>query len=178
MNELIGVITVVILGNMSLVAFFLVLKALFPGRLARTRQVAGAMPGRALIVGLVNFLFFGAVGLSLFALGQQLGAPVLLIPALLVIAVLAVTLSFGLAGMAQLVGERLIPQPDGDPPSGIPWTGHRQNIELRRSIWGTLALSFACLLPLVGWFGLLPYSGMLGFGALIISFFRYTDRPG
>ena len=32
-------------------------------------------------------------------------------------------------------------------------------------------LPLACCLPLVGWFGLLPYISLLGLGALVISFF-------
>ena len=163
MTDLIHPILLILGFNLTLVVFFVVLNALFPRRVARTRTVADAMPGRAFAVGLVNFLFFGAITFILFTLVGQVGNDllriILALPALFFLSVLSVGLSFGLAGVVQLVGERLA----------------ASQTELRRTVWGALALSLGSSLPFVGWFGLLPYAGLLGLGAFIVGFF-YRER--
>ena len=81
---------------------------------------------------------------------------ILTIPALLIAALLTIILSFGLAGMVNLVGERIMPE----------------HSSLKKTVWGTVLLTFACALPFVGWFLLLPYVAFLGFGAVILGFFQ------
>ena len=162
MNENTRPIILFVLVTVSLVAFFVVLKALFPHRLAKTSAVADAMPGRAFLVGLVNFLFFGALATAFLALNDRFGGGLLVIPALFFLTPLTLGLSFGLGGITQLLGQRLVPQ----------------KTELQRTIWGALALGLACLLPFVGWFGLLPYTALLGLGAFIISFFYRLPQEG
>lgn len=160
MSEIIRPISFLVLGSLSLAAFFVVMSVLFPHRVDRTRLVADLMPGRALAVGVVNFLFFSAIAGAFVALGQWTRFGLLGIPALFFLVVLAIGILFGLTGVVQLVGERL-----ASPTSAV-----------RRTVWGALALGWACLLPFVGWFGLLPYAGLLGLGAFIVSFF-YRERP-
>ena len=159
MTDLIRPILLILGFDLALVAFFVVLTALFPRRVAKTKAVAGLMPGRAFAVGLVNFLFFGAVTFILFTLAGQAGNDllrvILTLPALFFLSALSVGVSFGLAGMVGLVGERLA----------------ASQTEIRRTVWGALALSLGSSLPFVGWFGLLPYAGLLGLGAFIVSFF-------
>ncbi len=159
MNDAIRLILFGLLVNLALVAFFVVLTALFPRRVAKTKTVADLMPGRAFAVGLVNFLFFGAITFILFTLvgqvGNELLRVILALPALFFLSALSVGLSFGLTGVVQLVGERIA----------------ASQTEIRRTVWGALALSLGSSLPFVGWFGLLPYAGLLGLGAFIVSFF-------
>ena len=159
MQDALRIITLLILINIGLGAYFLTLGVLFPRRVAKTRTVADLMPGRSFAVGLVNFLFFGAITLVLFNIAERIGNDVLktilTLPALFFLAVLGIGLSFGLAGMVQLVGERLAPA----------------QTSFRRTLWGALALSLGSSLPFVGWFLLLPYAGLLGLGAFIIGFF-------
>src|ERR1051325_4514974 len=112
--------------TLSLVVFFIVLKALFPQRLAKTSVVADAMPGRAFLVGLVNFLFFGALAIAFLALNDRFGRGFLVIPALFFLTPLTLGLSFGLGGITQLLGQRLVPQ----------------KTELQPTIWGALAPGF------------------------------------
>ena len=64
-------------------------------------------------------------------------------------------LSFGLTGMVGVLGERIFP----DQPA---W---------KRTLWSTLALSLGSAVPVAGWFLLLPYVGLTGLGAFILSFF-------
>ncbi len=149
---LIAVLLGLALLAVSLIAFFGVLAALFGRRVERARQLAAQTPARAFLVGLVNCLFLGAISLGLIALSRAIG-PIAALPALAILAVLAIGLAFGLAGVAQLLGERLFPGRDG----------------LARTALGTLALALGCVLPYAGWYGLLPYLALLGLGAFVIG---------
>jgi hypothetical protein len=161
MDDLFRAVVVIVLGNLVLVPFCLGQDALFPARLARARAAAEQMPGRAFVVGLVNLLFFGTVALGISALADRTGAELLRLPALGIAAGLAVGLSFGLNAVSALAGARLRPQDSA----------------LRQKVWGTLILSLGSTLPVLGWFGLLPYIGCLGLGAVIISFIPRAAEP-
>lgn len=162
MNDSIGVFVVFFALTLLLVPFFIVIGALFPKRTAKTQSILDLMPGRTLVVGLVNFVFFVAVGMVLLIVAEQtedLLKAILSFPALAIFTVLAITLSFGLAGMVNLIGERVSPTQSG-------W---------RRTLWGTLLLGIGCSVPFVGWFLLLPYAACAGIGAFITGFFQ-PDR--
>ncbi len=152
--------------NIGLVAYFLAIRALFPRRVARARAVADQMPGRSFAIGLVNSLFFGAILLVLLGLGGNINneffRSILTLPAILILTLLGIGLSFGLAGIVELIGERLAPA----------------QTAFRRTLWGTLALSLGSSLPFVGWFLLLPYAGLLGLGAFIVGFFYREQSVG
>jgi hypothetical protein len=164
MNDFINLLALLFLGSLSLTALFTALSVLFPKRTGQTSKVADLMPGRATLVGLVNFLFFGAAGLTLLTLAERVGNGLLkiifLLPALVFLVVLFISLCFGLAGVALLVGQRLAPQRG----------------EVAQVMAGTLVVGWGSALPFVGWFLLLPYIGWLGLGAFIIAFF-YRERP-
>ncbi len=159
MIPLARLIAALVLGSLSLVAFFLVVSALFPDRVARTRASAENTPGRSFVIGLVNLIFFGAVSLASFALNERGGGGLLAIPGLVALALLCIGVVFGLAGLAGLVGERLAPS---QPAVG-------------RTVCGVLALAWAGATPFAGWFLLLPYVSALGLGAFVLSFF-YAGR--
>ena len=146
---------VLIYGSLALVAFFLVLPALFPRRISRTQAIAEAMPARAFVVGLVNLIFGSAVVLALLALGQWTSIQLFGLPALAVLALMAAAAAGGLGGVVQVIGARLLPEQPGP----------------RRTALAALALSWACTVPFLGWFGLLPFAAALGLGAFILTFF-------
>lgn len=156
MAEIFQIVVLTIASLFSLAAFFAVLQALFPDRLVRTQELAASTPGRSTLIGLVNFIFFSALGLAFTALADRVGNEILRLPTLLILAGLVIGLSFGLAAIAALLAERLVPQSAG-------W---------KRSAWGATLLGLACALPFAGWFALLPYTSLLGLGAFIASFFR------
>jgi hypothetical protein len=159
MSDVIRLFLILILLVVGFSAYFLVVNALFASRIAHTRSIAQSMPGRSFGIGLVNFVFFAVIALVLFSLAENtvpFVRSVLTIPGLIILGVLAVALSLGLAGMSNLIGERLFP----DLPS---W---------KQTLWGTICLSLACALPFVGWFLLLPYVGSIGIGAVILGFFQ------
>ena len=145
----------------SLIAFFSLLQILFPGRIAKIQMAIEDRPGRSFLLGLVNFAFFLAIGLGLFALSGKGSIQVLAVITVIYMAALAVGVCFGLAGVVQLVGRRLA----------------AQETDFKRSLWGSLALILASYLPFVGWFILFPYTGLLGFGGLVLSILNRTQKP-
>jgi hypothetical protein len=153
MNDGIGLIFIVVLGGITAVASFSVIRALFPGAVENTRSIVENTTGRAFLIGLVNLLFLGAVSVGFFALGENLGFQLLALPALLIMAFLAVGTTIGFTSLVPLVGERLFPEHE----------------EFQRIIRGGAMLLLACLAPYVGWFGLLPYVAVLGLGAFILG---------
>lgn len=163
MNELLTVTLVILVLTLNLIPFFMVLTALFPARTAKTQATANQMPGRALVIGMVNFIFFLVLALALFSLSERVEGllkVILLFPALAFTVLLAIALSFGLGSMAALVGERLAP-------AQAAW---------KRTFWGALLLGLGGSVPLLGWFLLLPYAAWVGMGAFIIGFFQKTNH--
>ncbi|MBE0670711.1 MAG: hypothetical protein IH588_08995 [Anaerolineales bacterium] len=159
MTDILRIFFIVILLTITLAAYFLVIGALFTSRVIKTQSIINQTSGRAFGLGLVNFFFFGLIAFVMLSLAENAGSfvkGVLTIPALLILAFLSVLLSLGLTGMVNVLGERLF----SDLPS---W---------RRNIWGTVILCFACALPFVGWFLLLPYISFVGIGASILGFFQ------
>ncbi len=163
MTDILRLTFIIILLTIALAAYFLVIGALFANRAAKTQRVITAMPGRSFGVGLVNFAFFGVIALVLFSVAGNAGdfiRFILTVPALLITAVLAIMLSFGLAGTSKMLGERIFT----DQPA---W---------KQTTWGTVILSFACALPIVGWFLLFPYFGFVGIGAFILGLFQHENN--
>jgi hypothetical protein len=144
-----------IYGSLALVAFFAVMVALFPRRVGQTQAMLEAMPGRSFVVGLVNLIFGSAVVLALLALAQWTHIQLLGVPALAVLGIIVIAIAFGLAGLLQMLGGRLLPQ---QPP-------------VQRTAAATLALSWACSLPFLGWFILLPFAVALGLGGFMLTLF-------
>jgi hypothetical protein len=159
MTDILRPFIIIILLTASLAAYFLVIGALFAKRVARTQRVINQLLGRAFLVGLVNLLFFGVIAIVLFSVAENAGGVIkviLTMPALLITAVLMVMLSFGLASMVNVIGERVFPE----------------HSAVKKTAGGTVIIAFACALPFVGWFLLLPYAGLVGFGAVILGFFQ------
>ena len=159
MNDILRIFFIVILLTITLAAYFLVIGVLFANRVTKTQSIINQTPGRAFGLGLVNFLFFGLIAVVLLSVADSANSFVkglLTIPALVILAFLTVLLSLGLTGMVNVLGERLF----------------ADTILWKRNIWSAVILCFACALPFVGWFLLLPYIGFVGVGASILGFFQ------
>jgi hypothetical protein len=146
----------------SLCAYFLVMGVLFPRRISKTQQAAVQLPWRSLGLGFVNLFFFGSIGIVLISIGDNAGGVIqgiLSVPAFLILGVLAVLLSIGLTGIVNDLGTRLF----ADAPA---W---------KQTVWSSVTLTFACGLPFIGWFLLLPGVIFLGIGATILGFFQRGD---
>jgi hypothetical protein len=144
-----------VLGVICVVSLFLVIDALFREVVEKTQRAVQDTPGRSFLIGLVNFLFFGLVGIGLDAFAQNIQVQVLRILPLIFFVVLVIGLVFGLVGMAALVAKRLFPEQIG-------W---------RRTASGASILTLACLTPYIGWFALLPYIGLRGLGGFVLACF-------
>jgi hypothetical protein len=162
MTDILRLLLILLLLTTSFSAYFLVVGALFPSRVTKSQRVLNQMTGRSLGVGFVNFLFFGVIAIVLFSIAENTGGllrGILTIPALVITAVLTVLLSFGLTGVVNELGTRLIPD----------------QASMKQTLWGSIVLTFACALPFVGWFLLLPYVAFLSVGATILGFLQRNE---
>jgi hypothetical protein len=157
--EIIGALIIALATGICLIALFNVLAALFPTRIEHTRHAAETSMVRAFFLGLVNFLFLGALMLGFIALGENIHR-VFFIPAIFFLGVVSVGVTLGLGGIVQMTGNRMFPEKSA----------------LHRTTWGTSALYLACLTPFIGWFGVFIYIGLLGLGSFILSFFRKEPK--
>jgi hypothetical protein len=151
---------IIILLTITFASYFLVINALFINRVNKTQHVINQTPGRSFGLGLVNALFFGAIGIFLLILidGNANRVPpvlraILLFPTIIVWTFLISLASIGLTSMVKVLSERIFP----DLPS---W---------KQIVWGSVVLCFACALPFVGWFLLIPCILFIGIGAAILG---------
>jgi hypothetical protein len=156
-----GIVLLTLLTGVSLIALFFGYRLLFPRVVERSRLAADRSPGRAFTVGLVNFLFFGAVGLGFATISDGAGGNLFLFPAMVILAVLSVGIFIGLTGIVLLLGERMMPE---------------QNLR-RQTFWGGVVIILASLTPFIGWFIFFPYVGLVGLGGFIIGWFRRNRIP-
>ncbi len=161
MGDGMGMLTIILAVGVSLAALSAVGGALFPRPVGWTRQAAEGQAARAFLVGLVNAIFVIALAMGAGALGEATGLTFLPIVSVILLAVLVVGATFGLMGMAELIGERLFPT---SRPMG-------------QTLGGAAALLLACLAPYVGWFGLLPYAGLRGLGGFILGWLGTRAKP-
>lgn len=164
MSDMLRIFFVILILTLGFVAYFLAASALFPQRVAKTKMIGINMPGRSFGIGLVNFSFFSVIAIILISISDKIGngffKGVVIFPALIILASIAIVLTFGLTGIASQVGERIIPD-------AILW---------KQTAAGTICLCFACSLPFVGWFLLFPYIGFVGIGAFILGIFQREPK--
>ncbi|MDZ4860738.1 MAG: hypothetical protein SGI88_17320 [Candidatus Hydrogenedentes bacterium] len=147
----------IILGTLiTLVSYWLLFEALFKKMVKQASIEYEQHPLRATFVGLVSGAPLFGISLALLnsAAGLKFVGVVLLSVVLLVGLV-------GSAGLARLVGARLASATD----ASFPW---------RRVLRGGIVLSITFVLPIVGWFIVLPLTLASGFGAVVVS--RWTQR--
>lgn len=155
------VLAVLVLFGVCPLAFFPVLDVFFRSRVERITQILQEAPARSFWVGVANFAFFAILILALVGIGKAVGNEGVVGLAVVILSIpLILGLIFGLAGAVKITGSRLLPEAG----------------RIKQTILGTAALGGACALPFVGWFGLLPYVGLLGLGAVMLSFFA-RPRP-
>jgi hypothetical protein len=148
----VGLLGLLLLG-IGLVALMLTTAALWPRFIARARDNLETSPGKTFLIGLVNYLFFGAIALVTLNLGPAAVIGVGLSSILLVGTLL------GLPAAATLVGVRLY---------GL---RERETTRWNEVVAGSVALYLAVLLPVVGWFFALPALCLWSFGAAALTLF-------
>lgn len=156
MNDIFRLFFIVVLLTLSFTSYFLVIGALFTNRITKTQNVINLTPGRSFGLGMVNFLFFGAITFGLLSIAESTRPFIkglLTIPALLILTFLIVLSSIGLTSMVKVLSERIFPDLTS-------W---------KQMLWGSAILCFACALPFVGWFLLIPCVMFIGIGAAILG---------
>ena len=143
-------IVFLILGTQAvMVSYWLLAAALFPRALRRSRTAYDERSGRLTIAGVLATVPMLLLGAGLLQQGPH---PLLkLIGAILVSTPVALGLA-GSAGLCDRIGAGL----PGDADDRLPW---------RRVMRGGVVLSFAFVLPVIGWFVLLPWTLVSGVGA-------------
>lgn len=154
-------IVLALLSGVGLTGFFLAVGAFFPGVVEPSRRAADRSPGRSFVVGLVNWVFLGALGLGFSALADSSGVEFFQLLTVLAFSLLAILLAYGLTGLSQLAGTRLIP------------TAH----PVWQQVLGSWALILGGLTPFVGWFLLFPYFSIVAVGAVLLGWVRSRGRP-
>jgi hypothetical protein len=154
-------ITLAVLGFLlSLQGLWLLCRALWPRRVAAAAARCGRSPVTSFLVGLpvtaLVAVAVGAAGKALGAAGQAIAFGVLCL--------YMVYAHTGVAGFVTHLGRRL-PSPADE---ARPWAA---------TVRGGVVLELAYVVPLVGWFVLLPASVILGAGAMTLSFFRIKSVP-
>ncbi len=162
MTQTFGTILIIIGGCVTLVALFTVLSLLIPRAAERTRTVLLEHPVRSFLIGLVNFLFSAAVAGVLAQLGGA-WASVFAILAFLILVWLVVPALVGTAAIVCLLRERM---GAGDPS------------HVRGTIWASLLLVLAMLVPFVGWFVFTPIVLLTGLGAALFTLIRRERSQG
>jgi hypothetical protein len=156
MAEGLQIFIIVLFSWGTLAALLVLLPALLPERVARAQQIAQTSPGRAFVIGLVNFLFFGVVA-AIFTNGGEAGGLIALIISLAIVAIMAV----GLAAINQIVQGRLYANEGG----------------VKVGLKTAVLLIASCLLPLLGWLVVMPILLLISLGAGIIALVRRKSAP-
>ena len=140
-----------ILIGVCVMALLLVIAALWPGFTSRAQDHLVDSTGKAFLVGLVNYLFLGAIALVLLNLG-----PIAAI-GLVLGGILLLGTYLGLPAAAGLVGARLCALRETE---ATRWG---------EVVTGGTALYLAAFVPGVGWFLLLPALCLWSFGATVLA---------
>ena len=159
MNNIFGLLLVILFGGAGLISIFAIVNLLLPISVERTRTSLETNMGRSLLLGIVNSLFAGALFALCFWLAQRMGGLVagvfIFLGGLIGLAVTLSTL-LGLVAATSLLGTRI-----GETKS--PVTTHLR---------GGVMLLLACLTPYFGWFVFTPLVVWTAFGASIQALFR------
>jgi hypothetical protein len=153
MADVFKIVFLVLGALLVLEAYWLASAALFPGWVARAREVYDARPVRATLVGALVAAPLGIVGV-----GAATNAPngaLKLVGALLASVPILLALG-GSTGLALRIGAGLALPAD----ELAPW---------RRVLRGGIVLSLTFLLPVVGWFVVLPWALVSGVGAALLA---------
>ncbi len=153
MDQVFPILILTVLTGLCLVAFFVTLQAFFSRVLERSRSIAAESASRSFSIGLVNVIFFIALGVALLSLGQNTGVGLFFVLALLIGLILLIGILFGTTAMVLLLKDRLFPGQLGNRPLALA---------------GSVA-TLACLTPYIGWFGLFPYLVFRGMGAYVMT---------
>jgi hypothetical protein len=149
-------IVLIILVWPSSTAFLIIIETLFSNVVQEIRDIAEDSPGRSFGLGSVNGIFLIALTALFMFLSPKLNpfflSLLLTLLGLFIAAVFIIGLIFGLASMSLLIGDRLFPS---------------HSLFRKRGYAAGITI-LGCMTPGIGWWGLLPYLLLVGFGAFVI----------
>lgn len=153
MGEALIVLLMVIAVGITVTAFLMILQMLFSSFVEEIKSVTMASHGRSLVIGFVNTFFLAVITVGLWSISENTGIGILAVIALLIFVFFTIGLAMGLTAIACMLGERLRPDK-------VAW---------QQTLSGGVVMILASVTPYVGWFLLLPYLGLRGFGAFIMT---------
>lgn len=146
----------VILGlALALVSLTLLVRGLWP----RAVRISTERIERGLVVPLLVGLPIAFVPIFAAAVSAKLGGPIGTIAGAVILSITVFHAFIGIAGLATCIGQRLASSSDVH----RPW---------RATMRGAVVIVLAGLLPIIGWFVLLPLVFALGTGAASIALAR------
>jgi hypothetical protein len=164
MDQLFNLILLVAAGIVTVVALLAAINLLLPRPVQKVQQNLERSLGRSTLLGLVNFLFFGAIFTLAIWLSEQSGnfvAGIFVFLAGLIGIGIIVMAVFGLVAFANLLGERI---------------GDKSNSPFKANLRGGLLLILAGIAPYIGWFLFTPLVVWAGLGAAITAFVRRREK--
>lgn len=153
MTELFTITLAGSLLTITIAALCTVLQILYPRAIADAQNIYEIAPRRSFWFGLINLLLFGILLLVLLALRDESGEDIFNLIAIVVAIPPLLGSLYGLAAIAKMIGERLLP-------------AHNEHIHIAA---GSSVLTLACLVPFIGWFGLFPLLTITGLGASVLA---------
>ena len=163
MNDIFGILTIVLFSGTSLLAFFVAVVLLLPGPITETQKTLEGAGGRSLLLGLVNFIFFGLLaGVCVWAaekVGGVLAGILILIAGLTLLALTAFSV-IGLIAVADLLGKRI----------------GSETTQFKNILRGGGVLILSGLTPYIGWFVFTPLVIWAGLGAAISTLVRKREK--
>jgi len=165
MNNILGLLFLIVFGGVGLISIFVVINVLLPTFLEQTRMALETSPGRSLLLGLINFLCIGVVDalliwLAQLASGTKILSGILVIIGGLITSALALLAFLGLASFADLLGHHI-----GEPKN-----------EFLAILRGGVLLILAGLTPFIGWFAFTPLMILTALGGAIQTIFRQRGK--
>ncbi len=159
MDNAFNLLLVILFGGISLLAFFATLVLLLPKPIMQTQQVLETSGGRSLLLGLVNFIFFGMLATLGVWLGEKTGgllAGIFVVLSSIIILAIAFLTLIGLVALANLLGTRI----------------GKKSTPFVTILRGGGLLILAALAPYVGWFLFAPLAVWASFGGAISALIR------
>ena len=153
MDQGIAIIFIAIGVAISLVAFFTVVNVVFSTLVTKMEEKSDESPGRSFFLGLLNTAFIAVLSLALWSIAENSGIGILAVPSLILLALFAIGVIFGGTALVRTIGKRLYPDRE----------------ERTQMLRGGLITLLACTVPYIGWFILLPYLLLRGFGAFLMT---------
>ncbi|MBI3099164.1 MAG: hypothetical protein HYY93_13115 [Planctomycetes bacterium] len=155
MSDVFAIVFTILGFLLAFPALWLTLNALFPNAARRSEEQVREAPIRSFLVGAVSLT--AIVFLVVLLAATQ--ANFLKFIALLTGGGGAILAHLGVAGLVRHIGSRMPSSIDG----ASPW---------RAALRGAIALELSYLLPIAGWFLILPVSWLVGLGAATTAILR------